>query len=82
MTDTPTPLPEAASVPPDATPTGWQATNSGTIIIRQMTDEQLVHYHETGDPPASADIPLVEVSDVARQQPDGGATPFNGFRKK
>ena len=32
--------------------------------------------------PASADIPLVEVTDVASQQPDDGAMPFNGFRKK
>ncbi len=85
MTDTPTPLPEggseAASVPPDARPTGWQATNSDTIIIRQMTDEQLAHYRETGNLPASADIPLVEVTDVATQQPDGGTMPFNGYRK-
>lgn len=61
---------------------GWQATNSDTIIIRQMSEEQLAHYRETGDLPASEDIPLVEVTDVASQQPDGGAMPFNGFRKK
>lgn len=86
MTDTPLPLPEAGSeaadVSQDAAQSGWRATNSDTIIIRQMTEEQLAHYRDTGDLPASADIPLVEVTDVASQQPDAGAMPFNRYRKK
>ena len=86
MTDTPIPQPEAdnntADVPQEARQSGWQETNSDTIIIRQMTEEQLAHYRETGNMPASADIPLVEITDVASQQPEGGDMPFNGFRKK
>lgn len=56
--------------------------DSNTVIIRQMTDEQLAHYRETGKLPASADIPLVEVTDVANHQPKPGSGYFNGVKKK
>lgn len=67
--------------PTGAPISGWQQTNSDTGIVRKLTDEQLEHYRETGEVPASADIPLVDVTDVASHQLPPGTTGFNGSRK-